>query len=133
LADANTSGLRVENDALAGTVQEVVAPAPAWSYNSYAYSGSCLWRKTGHKNPFLPVPAAVAATIRREWDGGWIDLIHGLHRLESGARPDLVLPAGDRRRMYIVMAWRVPETLVIAEDGALLLKSATFKYRDHLQ
>jgi hypothetical protein len=38
------------------------------------------------------------------------------------------LPSGDRREIYIVMAWQVPETLLIAEDGELLRKDAEFDY-----
>jgi len=48
------------------------------------------------------------------------------------ARPDIVLPAGDRRRIYIVMGWQVPETLLIAEDGELLREAVDFNYRQHL-
>jgi hypothetical protein len=109
-------------------------PSPTWSSSSYAYSGSAMWRTSGDRNLFLPVPAAVLKTIRREWDANRILYgINGIHRLESGARPDVRLPSGDRREIYIVMAWQVPETLLIAEDGELLRKDAEFDYRAFLK
>ena len=109
-------------------------PSPTWSSSSYAYSGSAMWRTSGNRNSFLPVPGAVLKTIRREWDANRILYgINGIHRLESGARPDVRLPSGDRREIYIVMAWQVPETLLIAEDGELLRKDAEFDYRAFLK
>ncbi len=123
----------VLGDAPVPLTQSQVQPSPTWSTASYAYSGSSMWRKDGNRNAFLPVPAAVMATIRKEWDAGRINGINGVQRLESGARPDVVLPAGDRREIYIIMVWGVPETLLIAEDGELILKAAKFDYKANLQ
>ena len=72
-------------------------------------------------------------TLRREWDEKKIDFINGVQRLESGARPDVVLPPGDRREIYIIMGWGFPETLLIAEDGALILKAEKFDYQEFLK
>ncbi len=99
-----------------------VKPVPVWSFSSFAYSGSAMWRTSGDENPFLPVPPAVEATIRREWDADRINWINGLFRLESGGRSDVELPAGDKRRIYITEAWGVSEKLIICEDGELLRK-----------
>jgi hypothetical protein len=69
-----------------------------------------MWRTSGNRNSFLPAPAAVLKTIRREWDANRILYgINGIHRLESGARPVVRLPSGDPREIYIVMAWQVPK------------------------
>jgi hypothetical protein len=110
-----------------------VEPSPTWSTSSYAYSGSAMWRTSGDRNRFLPVPLAVMETIRREWDARRIHGINGIHRLESGARPDVTLPPGDRRRIYIVMVWDLPEKLLIAEDGELLRKDVEFDYKAFLK
>jgi hypothetical protein len=107
---------------LAAQAQGTVKPVSGWSICSYAFSGSSMWRKSGQENPFLPAPPAVMETIRREWEPNKIAFIHGMHRLESEARPDIKLPAGDRRRIYIVEAWSVVERLIICEDGQLLRK-----------
>ena len=132
LADANNSGLIIQGGpkVLSPTT---VPPCPTWSYGSYAYSGSSMWRMSGHRNLFLPVPAAVMKTLRREWDEKKIDFINGVQRLESGARPDVVLPPGDRREIYIIMGWGFPETLLIAEDGELILKAEKFDYQEFLK
>jgi len=132
LVGADNPGLILDAPAGSGVTKAAVEPVPTWSFSSYAYSGSSMWRVTGHRNAFLPVPDAVLACIRREWDDGRFHVINGVQRLESGARPDILLPAGDRRRVYIVMAWRVPETLLIAGDGELLRKAVDFDYREHL-
>jgi hypothetical protein len=123
----------VLGDAPVPLTQAPVQPSPTWSTVSYAYSGSSMWRKDGNRNAFLPVPEAVMATIRKEWDDRRINGINGVQRLESGARPDVVLPPGDRREIYIIMVWGVPETLLIAEDGELLRKAADFDYKANLQ
>ncbi len=114
----------LEGNALSPAVHAYsnVAPGPAWNFSSYAYSGSAMWRVSGEENPFLPVSPAVEATIRREWDAARVNSINGLFRLESGGREDVVLPAGDKRRIYITEAWGVSEKLIICEDGELLRK-----------
>lgn len=132
LADADNAGL-VIGDGPTPLSQASVTPSPTWSFSSYAYSGSSMWRLDGHRNLFLPVPAAVMKTIRREWDENRTNRINGVQRLESGARPDLVLPPGDRRRIYIIMVWDLPETLLIAEDGELVRKAEKFNYQEHLK
>ena len=130
VGDANR-GLVVEGNDLtrAAQAQAAVAPAPTWSFSSYAFSGSSMWRSSGHQNPFLPVTPAVWATIQREWPAARRQFIHGVHRLESGARPDITLPAGDRREIYIIEAWQVVERLIIAEDGELLQKTTDPEFK----
>ena len=131
VGDAN-AGLVLGDDPLPLTRAEI-QPTPTWSSSSYAFTGSCLWRTEGGTNPFLPVPPAVADTIGKHWDRGRIHGIHGIHRLESNARPDVTLPAGDLREIYVVMAWSVPEVLLIAEDGELLRKAENFDYQANFQ
>ena len=130
-------GMLMEGNRLsdAKVEQGSVEPMPAWSASTYAYTGSAMWRMSGHRNLFLPVPPAVMKTIRGEWDNGRIAYaVNGILRLESGARHDIKLPPGDRRRIYIVKAWKVPETLLIAEDGELLRKEGgEFNFRDNLK
>lgn len=106
----------------AAQIQGETQPVADWSHCSCAYSGSSMWRKSGDINPFLPVPPAVMDAIRRELSADKIHCLVGIHRIESGARRGLELPAGDRRRMYITEDWNSPIKLVIAEDGELLRK-----------
>jgi hypothetical protein len=75
----------------------------------------------------------VADTIGKHWDRGRMHAINGIHRLESNARPDVVLPVGDRREIYVVMTWQGPEVLLIAEDGELLRKADDFDYKANLR
>ncbi len=85
---------------------------------------------SGNRNPFLPVPTPVWDTIKREWPADRITwVINGVHRLESGAHPELQLAAGDKRRIYIILAWQVDEVLIILEDGTLLKKAKNFNWR----
>jgi len=42
-------------------------------------------------------------------------------------------PPGDRREIYVVMVWDVPEKLLIAEDGELLRKDTKFDYKAFLK
>lgn len=110
--------------------QASVEPVPTWSSISYAFCGSSLWRTAGDMNLFLPVPTAVWETIKREWSKQWVTWgINGIHRLESGAIPELVLAPGDKRRIYIITAWEVDEQLLILEDGTLLRKVKNFKWQ----
>lgn len=123
VGDGNLNTVLQENElsrAAHGRAQ--VQPVPAWSFCSYAFSGSAMWRTSGQANPMLPAPPAVLETIRREWDAGRIDRINGIFRLESGGRTGVALPAGDRRRIYIIEAWSEAGKLIICEDGELLRK-----------
>ncbi len=110
--------------------QAPVEPVPIWSSTSYAYSGSAMWRKPGDRNLYLPVPPAVWETITREWSRDQIAwAIHGIHRLESGAHPELVLNSGATQRIYIILADGTDEQLIILEDGTLLRKAKNFKWQ----
>jgi len=114
----------------AAKAQAPVEPAPLWSSSSYAYSGSAMWRTTGNRNPFLPVPTPVWETIKREWPVGRIAwAVNGIHRLESGAHPEIQLAPGDKRRIYLILGWQVDEQLLILEDGTLLRKAKNFKWQ----
>ncbi len=110
------------------TQEAMKAATATWTSSSYGYTGSTMWRTEGNTT-FLPVPRAVADTVEKEWGRGRIHAINGVHRMESGARPDVVLPDGDPREIYVVMAWQVPEVLLIAEDGELVRKAKDFDYK----
>jgi len=110
------------------TQEAMTAATATWSSTSYAYTGSTMWRTAGNTT-FLPAPRAVADTVEKEWGRGRMHAINGVHRMESGARPDVVLPPGDPREIYVVMAWQVPEVLLIAEDGELVRKAKDFDYK----
>ena len=92
-------------------------PMMDWSFSSCAYSGSSMWRIAGHGSPYPPVPPAVRATIGQKWSEAQVSGICGIHRIESGARNGVDLPAGDKRRIYVVEIFGFPEQLVICDDG----------------
>lgn len=110
--------------------QAPVKPASAWSSSGYGYSGSSMWKMAGECNTFLPVPPAVWETIQREWQQGRVRWgINGVHRMESGAHPDVVLEPDDNRRIYVILADGVNEQLLILEDGTLLRKVQNFNWQ----
>lgn len=119
-----------------------VAPDNEWNICSHAFNGSRWIRDSGERNLWLPLPAPVAALVRKRWTQEQVDGIFSVSRVEANARkgaevipPTPIMPGygaipaalrdaaergEERRRIYIIESRTMDERLVVFEDGELL-------------